>query len=91
VDEAYYSMSESESDLEYKECLKYSEESYEDEIDGVSQTRVRALIDHWEHITGVDRNKLLYTGYRAVESEVGKVMRDSNQSAMDIASRAGGW
>lgn len=41
-------------------------------INGIRPLRIHAVLAHWSHITGVDLDRLVRTGYRGVESDVGK-------------------
>lgn len=85
VDEAYFSAgSDSDSDSETAGSAK----SFTD-----MEACVRGLLRHWSELTGIDMDKLVYTTYRKVESDVGK-----NKSAGDTARVAelagkigGGW
>lgn len=41
-------------------------------VDGIDHACIHRMLAHWAGITGVDLEKLIYTTYRAVESDVGK-------------------
>lgn len=63
----------------------------EDVVDGIDRKRVRALFEHWSGSTGVDLQKLLYTTFRAVESDVGKKTKSSDvERVAGLAVQVGG-
>jgi len=64
VDEAYFSADEPDP----------SPESRSDPglVDGINPWRVRDALTHWSQITGIPLEKLVYTSYREVISDVGK-------------------
>lgn len=68
--------------------------SPEDVVDGVDRRSVKRLLDHWAGITGVELDKLVYTTYRAVDSDVGKNKGAGSEvekvSALAVAA-GGGW
>lgn len=102
VDEAYWSA-ESE-DLDQQSCevdgdgdaeMSPKDSLYgpddEDIVDGIDRKRVRALFEHWSGSTGVDLQKLLYTTFRAVESDVGKKTKSSDvERVAGLAVQVGG-
>jgi hypothetical protein len=51
---------------------------------------VRALFEHWEGSTGVELQKLLYTTFRAVESDVGKTKSSDVERVAGLAVQVGG-
>ncbi|KAK5108398.1 hypothetical protein LTR62_008354 [Meristemomyces frigidus] len=65
-----------------------------DIVAGVDRRKVRNLLDHWSAVTGVDRETLVCTTYRAVESDVGKSGAETSEvekvSALAVAA-GGGW
>ena len=81
VDEAYYSMDEDATDR--------AEESGPDvEI----PSRIHDFINHWSSLTGVDADRLIYTSFRVVESDVGKPKGSETERVAEIASKiGGGW
>ena len=100
VDEAYFSMSdtdedddtEAESGVESDDASDGGESVAPDELDGVSPSRVLGLIERWEVVTGVPRDRLLYTSFRAVVSDVGKARGGMVNSAIELSSKeGGGW
>lgn len=88
VDEAYFSMEEDEEedandDTAYSSSNKpknqdshYGDAEEKEEeitiINGIRPARIHAILAHWAQITGYDLDRLVRTGYRGVESDVGK-------------------
>ena len=66
-----------------------------DEINGISPSRIKAVLQHWVASTGIPLEKLVLTSYRKVESDVGKVGGAANRSEQVVESIAGkvggGW
>jgi len=100
VDEAYYSADSSEaSDEEVDEASKSTNGT-----NGTRSTKtnghlhpttrdIPSLLQHWSSITALPLEKLLFTTYRQVESDVGK---EKGQSDMErvaglAGSLGGGW
>lgn len=96
VDEAYFSMSETESENEEDDVLKLNDHGGGVEgnperkarVDGVDTMRVREVLEHWARTTGIDLQKLVTTSYRKVESDVGKVGGAENERVLELA---GNW
>lgn len=67
----------------------------DDMIDGISTKYVRRILRHWSEMTGTDEDVLIYTTYRAVESDVGKNkakgVSDVERVAGLASSLGGGW
>ena len=60
-------------------------------INGISTRRIRRVLEHWSSSTGIPLEKLAYTSYRTVESDVGKVDRGGGQERVaELAGRIGG-
>ena len=95
VDEAYFSMSENESENEddgpklndHNDIVEGSPDR-KATIDGIDTTRVREVLEHWAQTTGIDLQKLVTTSYRKVESDVGKVGGAENEHVVQLA---GNW
>ncbi|KAK4934810.1 hypothetical protein LTR28_010522 [Elasticomyces elasticus] len=66
-------------------------EQDEDAVDGISRRRVKTLLRHWSESTGVELDRLLYTTYRKVDSDVGKGGGDMERVAGLASSIGGGW
>jgi iron only hydrogenase large subunit-like protein len=94
VDEAYFSGSGSEEDSDGDQQMTDTNgsECNEDIVNGVSRTKVQNMLSHWSDITGVETQKLLYTSYRKVESDVGKKKQSDVERVAGLASTlGGGW
>ncbi|KAK4697844.1 hypothetical protein P7C71_g310, partial [Lecanoromycetidae sp. Uapishka_2] len=101
VDEAYYSMSESESeaDSEGEEDGNHMDvdqagemEESTDTVNGISPSYIKGILDHWSSSTGIELQKLVMTSYRKVESDVGKVGGAENERVVELAGKiGGGW
>ncbi len=94
VDEAYYSMDESED--ENGDSVMSDIDSLKpdngDEINGISPAYIKSVLDHWSTTTGIDLQKLVMTSYRKVESNVGKVGGAENDRVVELAGKiGGGW
>ncbi|CAK7208815.1 Cytosolic Fe-S cluster assembly factor nar1 [Sporothrix bragantina] len=71
-----------------------------DEVEGISPSYVRTTLAHWAQITGISLDKLVYTTYREVVSDVGKSTApgskkkgaDAAEHVVQLASKiGGGW
>ena len=102
VDEAYFSGSgdedesvDSDGDQEMKDSTRVAtngSEHDEDIVNGISRTKVQNMLSHWSQITAIDTQKLLYTSYRKVESDVGKKKQSDVERVAGLASTlGGGW
>lgn len=93
VDEAYWSA-ESEDLDEDGDAEMHESEPADGLVDGIDRRKVHGLFKHWVSITGVELEKLLYTTFRAVESDVGK-NKSSGGDVERVAGLAvqvgGGW
>jgi iron only hydrogenase large subunit-like protein len=95
VDEAYFSAEDSESDTESStntngDQLTHDAES--DIINGINRHHIKSVITHWSALTGVDAQKLLYTSFRKVESDVGKKGQSDMERVAGLAvTVGGGW
>ncbi|KAF2401442.1 iron hydrogenase [Trichodelitschia bisporula] len=83
VDEAYWSAEEDEE-------LAQKEPGDLDVVDGISRKYVMDVLEHWAAVVGVPVGDLVRTGYRRVESDVGKVS-DIDRAAAVASSIGGGW
>ena len=76
VDEAYYSSTEGEENGE--------------ESGAPREEWVERFVEEWESRTGVSKDKLLFTGYRKVENDLGGRLKEV--SVVELASKdGGGW
>ncbi|KAG0649959.1 Cytosolic Fe-S cluster assembly factor NAR1 [Hyphodiscus hymeniophilus] len=84
VDEAYFSgedSAEEDAVVDERDGL----------VDGISPSHVKDTLAHWASATGIDLGRLVYTSYRAVVSDVGKDVGDT-QKVIEIAGKiGGGW
>ncbi|KAL5120276.1 Cytosolic Fe-S cluster assembly factor nar1 [Pleosporales sp. CAS-2024a] len=98
VDEAYFSGSETEEETRkeggYDKEQDVSVNGHASDVDvvnGISRRSIDGIVAHWSQITGVDRQKLLYTSFRKVESNVGKKHSDMERVAGLAVTVGGGW
>lgn len=93
IDEAYYSMEESEDgDGDHIMDGNGIAESQNDKINGLSPSHIKGLLDYWSKSTGIELHKLVTTSYRKVESDVGKVGGAENDRVVELAGKInGGW
>jgi iron only hydrogenase large subunit-like protein len=90
VDEAYFSGSDSE-DIDGDKEMQNGHASANDVVNGISRKKINDVVAHWSEITGVDTQRLLYTSYRKVESDVGKKVSDMERVAGLAVTVGGGW
>lgn len=84
VDEAYFSGEDS-----VKEDVVPDDR--DDMVDGISPSYIKDTLRHWAITTGIDLGRLVYTSYRAVVSDVGKNVGET-QKVIEIAGKiGGGW
>lgn len=89
VDEAYFS-----ADEEAESNGRTNGETNGDAtniVNGIDTSRIKATMQHWSRLTGVDAKTLLYTSYRKVESDVGKKQSDMDRVAGLAVTVGGGW
>ncbi|KAI1415588.1 cytosolic Fe-S cluster assembly factor NAR1 [Hypoxylon sp. FL1857] len=97
VDEAYFSAEDSESDLEVdgenSMTTNGAQAQDSDLVGGISPSYIRDTLAHWASITGIEADKLVYTSYREVVSDVGKDKAASaTERAVQLAGKiGGGW
>lgn len=103
VDEAYWSaesedlddsasLLDGDGDVDMEEAKNGipEEEGGGDVVDGIDRKAIRGLFDHWSASTGVELEKLLYTTFRAVESDVGKTKSTDTERVAGLAVQVGG-
>ncbi|KAK3498329.1 cytosolic Fe-S cluster assembly factor nar-1 [Neurospora crassa] len=85
VDEAYFSGDESGS--------RAQDESLDLVVDGISPSHIRNVLTHWSTLTGIQLERLAYTSYREVVSDVGKEkkMTDTERVVQLAGKIGGGW
>lgn len=103
VDEAYFSADSEEEeergpigddarDVDRPEVDMNNGEEQPDVFNGIDQAHIRSILRHWVEVTGVNLDKLVYTSYRKVESDVGKHKITDEQRVAGLASTlGGGW
>jgi len=91
VDEAYFSGDEGEcQDSKVREKVA-SYDNGDEVVDGLNVVQIKKIIKHWTDFTGLDKEALLYTTYRKVESDVGKKSTTDVERVAGLASTIGGW
>ncbi|KAI4946244.1 Cytosolic Fe-S cluster assembly factor nar1 [Alternaria arbusti] len=97
VDEAYFSGTDSEEERSNGDGDQHMTNGEangnspdQDVVDGISRSRMKQLMAHWADITGVDQQKLIYTSYIKVESDVGKKKPSDMERVAGLAVTAGG-
>lgn len=83
VDEAYFSSEEDSAIVEI--------EMAEHLVEGVSPSYVKDTLAHWAALTGFDVNRLVYTSFREVVSDVGKKIGDAETVVQLAGKVGGGW
>lgn len=104
VDEAYFSADTEESETEFDDDHDIGMDGtngFSDHVDevvnGINTVEVHAVLKHWSEVVNVPLDKLCYTTYRKVESDVGKTkkevnkMNDSARIAAIAGMSGGGW
>ncbi|KAH8910746.1 cytosolic Fe-S cluster assembly factor NAR1 [Coniochaeta sp. PMI_546] len=88
VDEAYFSADE-EGDAG---GARAQNGEAKDEIDGISPSHIRDTLKHWAGMTGIALDRLAYTSYREVVSDVGKDKTTDTERVVQLAGKiGGGW
>ena len=106
VDEAYFSATDSEDEktdssgdhnttptTTTTSSTTNGHHAPEDMIDGISRSHMKDMMAHWSQITGVEQQKLIYTSYIKVESDVGKKKKQSDMERVAglAVTVGGGW
>jgi hypothetical protein len=85
VDEAYFSADDDQS-------AEASNGEADDAVDGISPSYIRDTLEHWASVTGVALDRLVYTSYREVISDVGKDKTTDTERVVQLAGKiGGGW
>lgn len=88
VDEAYFSADE--PDLTSGSAQP--EKSDDGLIEGISPGHIRDTLSHWARITDISLDRLVYTSYREVVSDVGKSQVTDTERVVQLAGKiGGGW
>ncbi|KAL2271263.1 hypothetical protein VTJ83DRAFT_634 [Remersonia thermophila] len=85
VDEAYFSGEE--PDLTHDA----SDGDSDHLIAGISPSRIRDTLAHWADVTGIELDKLAFTSFREVVSDVGKHVSDTERVVQLASKIGGGW
>jgi hypothetical protein len=86
VDEAYFSAEEESAEV------SNGETGAKDALDGISPSYIHDTLEHWAKVTGVPLDRLVYTSYREVISDVGKDKTTDTERVVQLAGKiGGGW
>ncbi|KAI1209428.1 cytosolic Fe-S cluster assembly factor NAR1 [Annulohypoxylon truncatum] len=98
VDEAYFSAEDSDvdSEIDFENTLAGNGgQAHEggDMVGSISPAYIRDTLAHWASITGIEVDKLVYTSYREVVSDVGKDKEaGATERVVQLAGKiGGGW
>ncbi|KAF8865458.1 cytosolic Fe-S cluster assembly factor NAR1 [Acephala macrosclerotiorum] len=83
VDEAYFSGEDSAEDE--------ISDSRDDVVDGISPSYIKDTLAQWATTTGLDLDRLVYTSYREVVSNVGKNVGETERVIQIASKEGGGW
>ncbi|KAH6619243.1 iron hydrogenase [Chaetomium sp. MPI-SDFR-AT-0129] len=86
VDEAYFSGDEPDA-----ATATESGDDHSELVAGISPSHIRDTLAHWEEITGIPLDRLVYTSYREVVSDVGKTISDTERVVQLAGKIGGGW
>ncbi|KAL8787156.1 MAG: hypothetical protein Q9213_002372 [Squamulea squamosa] len=106
VDEAYYSMSDksdsevssplpSDFDVDGAGDIEIGDGDGKEGgeiVNGINVKEVREMLRYWSESTGIEMEKLCFTTFREVRSEVGKGDKGEKDRVVELAGRiGGGW
>jgi hypothetical protein len=89
VDEAYFSADEPDSTPEPVAGIDDGRSN--ELVAGISPSHIRDTLAHWSDITGIQLDRLVYTSYREVVSDVGKQISDTERVVQLAGKIGGGW
>lgn len=91
VDEAYFSADE--PDPEHSAVAEEEGDgSPTGLVAGISPLHIRDTLAHWSDMTGIRLDRLVYTSYREVVSDVGKSQISDTERVVQLAGKiGGGW
>ncbi|KAK4241590.1 iron hydrogenase [Achaetomium macrosporum] len=89
VDEAYFSADEPDSTPDLVAGIDDGRPI--ELVTGFSPSHIRDILAHWSDITGIQMDKLVYTSYREVVSDVGKRISDTERVVQLAGKIGGGW
>lgn len=85
VDEAYFSADELDS-------RQYTNGDNEERlVAGISSLHIRDTLKSWSNMTAIELDRLVYTSYREVVSDVGKQITDTERVIQLAGKIGGGW
>ncbi|KAL8887489.1 MAG: hypothetical protein Q9215_004935, partial [Flavoplaca cf. flavocitrina] len=61
----------------------------EEVVNGIDIRNVRAVLKHWSQSTGIDMQKLCFTAFREVKSDVGKGANGEKDRVVELAGKIG--
>ena len=95
VDEAYFSADSEESEAEDEDVtMTNGHDDEEGLINGINVEKVQDFLEYWAAVVDVPVEKLAFTTFRKVESDVGKKgkeMGDTERIAAIAGMSGGGW
>lgn len=87
VDEAYFSADEPDPG-----SAPAGDGDSVELVAGISPLHIRDTLAHWADITGIRLDRLVYTSYREVVSDVGKSQISDTERVVQLAGKiGGGW
>ncbi|KAK4128681.1 iron hydrogenase [Parathielavia appendiculata] len=89
IDEAYFSGEEPDS--VHGAVANTKDSSAMGVVAGISPSHIRDTLAHWSDITGIQLERLVYTSYREVVSDVGKQISDTERVVQLAGKIGGGW
>ncbi|KAK3937184.1 Cytosolic Fe-S cluster assembly factor nar-1 [Diplogelasinospora grovesii] len=89
VDEAYFSADE--PDVGAGQGVGTGDGGPGEVVDGISPSYIRDTLAHWSSITGIGLDRLVYTSYREVISDVGKSQTETERVVQLAGKIGGGW
>jgi iron only hydrogenase large subunit-like protein len=90
VDEAYFSADEPDSG--HVAAAEKGDGGSRAFVAGISPLHIRDTLAHWSEVTGIRLDRLVYTSYREVVSDVGKSQISDTERVVQLAGKiGGGW
>jgi iron only hydrogenase large subunit-like protein len=89
VDEAYFSGDEPSSAIGTAPVT--GDGGSGELVAGISPSHIRDTLAHWSEITDIQVDRLVYTSYREVVSDVGKHVSDTERVVQLAGKIGGGW
>jgi hypothetical protein len=60
-----------------------------DIVNGISTSYIKSILAHWSESTGIELDKLVYTSYRKVDSDVGKDKVGDTERVVELGGLVG--